>query len=174
MWEITEKYLMQVAKHIFIHRFVWCYLRVSIILLCKLKFLCFQPSFNLCLCWIPWPEHSFLYLDFSHASFTDLVHSIPCSSSRQQNHLLVINLSLSNWADPGSNLNKFPTKPSKTIIPPGKLEGNTVHKVHSTVSPKIVLWVTTNIKCLQSKKDWGYGIYLFFFRPSFDYSLYYS
>jgi hypothetical protein len=43
----------------------------------------------------------------------------------------------SSWADLGSDLNMFPTKPSKTIIPPSKLEGNAAHRVHNTVSSKI-------------------------------------
>jgi hypothetical protein len=147
---------MQVAKHVFIQIFAWFYLRVSVIFLCKLNFLCFQPSFDLHLRWIPWPEHSFLYLYFLHASFMDPVHSIPCSSIRKHNHLLVIILFLpTSWADPGSNMNRFPTKPSKTINRPSKPEGNTTHRVHYTVSPEITLWVTTNIKCLQSRKDWG-------------------
>jgi hypothetical protein len=30
-------------------------------------------------------------------------------------------------------------KASKTISPPGKLEGNAAHRVHCAVSPKIVL-----------------------------------
>jgi hypothetical protein len=45
--------------------------------------------------------------------------------------------SSSSWADPGSDLNKFPTKPSKTISPLGKPEGNIVHRVHNTVSPEV-------------------------------------
>jgi hypothetical protein len=48
----------------------------------------------------------------------------------------------SSWVDPGSDLNRFPTKPSKTIGPPGKPEGNTAHRVHNAVSPEIALWVT--------------------------------
>jgi hypothetical protein len=43
-----------------------------------------------------------------------------------------------SWSDPGSDLNRFPTKPSKTIGPPGKPEGNTTHRVHCAVSPEIV------------------------------------
>jgi hypothetical protein len=43
----------------------------------------------------------------------------------------------SSWVDPSSDLNRFPTKPSKTISPPGKPEGNVVHRVHNAVSPKI-------------------------------------
>jgi hypothetical protein len=35
---------------------------------------------------------------------------------------------ISSWADPGSDLNRFPTKPSTTIIPPGKLEGNVAQR----------------------------------------------
>jgi hypothetical protein len=31
----------------------------------------------------------------------------------------------------------IPTKPSKTISPPSKPEGNTMHRVHNSVSPKI-------------------------------------
>jgi hypothetical protein len=145
MQEITEKCLMQVAKNIFIQIFAWCYLRVSIILLRKINFLCFQPYFDLHLSWIPWHEHSFLYLHSLHASSMDPVHSIPCSSSRKQNHLLVLFLSSTSWADPCSYLNRFPTKPFKTIGPPGKPEGNTTHRVHCTVSPEIILWVIVGV-----------------------------
>jgi hypothetical protein len=65
--------------------------------------------------------------------------------------------STTSWVDPGSYLNRFPTKPSKTIGPPGKLEGNIAHKEHSATSPEIDLWVTANIKCLQYRNEWGYG-----------------
>jgi hypothetical protein len=51
------------------------------------------------------------------------------------NHLLVY--SLTSWADPSSDLNNFPRKPSKTIIPLGKPEGNTAHRLHNIVSPEI-------------------------------------
>jgi hypothetical protein len=40
--------------------------------------------------------------------------------------------------DPGFISLKVPTKP-KTIDPFGKPEGNTVHKMHCPVSPKIYL-----------------------------------
>jgi hypothetical protein len=53
--------------------------------------------------------------------------------------------------------NRFPTKPSKTIGPPGKPEGNTMHRVHYAVSPEIALWVTAMLKCLQSRNEWGSG-----------------
>jgi hypothetical protein len=33
----------------------------------------------------------------------------------------------------------FHQNPSKTILPPGKPEGNTVHRIHYAVSPEIVL-----------------------------------
>ena len=46
--------------------------------------------------------------------------------------------STSSWVDPGSDLNMFPTKPSKTIGLPGKPEGNVVHRVQNAVSLEIV------------------------------------
>jgi hypothetical protein len=67
-------------------------------------------------------------------------------------------LSFTSWADLGSYLNRFPTKPSKTIDPPGKPKGNTSHRVHCTVSPEIALWVTAILKFLQSMNDWGSGV----------------
>jgi hypothetical protein len=67
-----------------------------------------------------------------------------------------LDISFTSWADPGSDLNRFPTKPSKTISPPGKPEGNAAHRVHRTVSPKIDLWVTAILRCLQSRNEWGY------------------
>jgi hypothetical protein len=66
--------------------------------------------------------------------------------------------STSSWVDPGSDLNRFPTKPSKTIDPPGKPEGNAAHSAHNTVSPEIALWVTAMLKCLQSRNEWGSGV----------------
>jgi hypothetical protein len=72
--------------------------------------------------------------------------------------MLVYYSSFSSRVDPCSYLNRFPTKPSKTISPPGKLEGNTVHRVHCTVSPEIALWVTAILKFLQSRNEWGYGV----------------
>jgi hypothetical protein len=43
----------------------------------------------------------------------------------------------SSWVHPVSDLNRFPTKPSKTIGPPGKPEGNDAHRVHNAVSLEI-------------------------------------
>jgi hypothetical protein len=43
---------------------------------------------------------------------------------------------LDTWADLGSDLKGFQQNP-QTIGPLGKSEGNTTHKVHSVVSPKI-------------------------------------
>ena len=70
-----------------------------------------------------------------------------------------------SWADPGSNMNKLPTKPSKTIGPPGKPEGNTTHRVYCAVSLDIFLWLTTMLRCLQSRKEWGSGIATHLLRP---------
>jgi hypothetical protein len=107
MQKITEKYLMQVAKHVFIEIFARCNLRVFVVLLRKLKFFCPQPSSNLRLRWIPWPKNSLLCFHPPRFSSTDPIHSILCSSNWQWNHLLV------TWVHTGSNLNRFPTKPSK-------------------------------------------------------------
>jgi hypothetical protein len=79
--------------------------------------------------------------------------------------VLVINLSPYSWDDPGSDLNKFPIKPSKTIDSPGKLEGNIVHRMYYEFSPKIVLWVTEMIIFLQSRKEWGSRISINLLRP---------
>jgi hypothetical protein len=62
----------------------------------------------------------------------------------------------SSCDDPGSDLNMFPTKPSKIIGPPDKPEGNAMHIVHRTVSPKIALWVTAILRCLQSRNEWEF------------------
>jgi hypothetical protein len=82
-------------------------------------------------------------------------HPVPADNETISWLLLFLSTS---WADPGSDLNRFPTKPSKTIGPPGKPEGNTTHRMYCAVSPEIVLWVTAMLKCLQSRKEWGYGI----------------
>jgi hypothetical protein len=72
--------------------------------------------------------------------------------------VLVVTPSIYLLDDPSSYLNKFPTKPSKTIGPPGKLEGNTSHKMYYVVSPEIVLWVTSMLIFLQYRKygDMGF------------------
>jgi hypothetical protein len=57
-------------------------------------------------------------------------------------------------------MNRLPPNPSKTIVPLGKPEGNTLHRVYYAVSPEIVLWVNTMLKCLQYGNEWGYGIIL--------------
>jgi hypothetical protein len=73
--------------------------------------------------------------------------------------MLYINLSLpTSYFDPGLDMNRLPTNPSKTISPPGKLEGNIAHRVYCAVSPEIVLWVTTMLKFLQCGNEWGSGI----------------
>ena len=54
----------------------------------------------------------------------------------------------SSWFDPGLDLIKVPTKPSKTIDPLGKPEGNIVHRMYCRVSLEIALRVTRKIKCL--------------------------
>jgi hypothetical protein len=43
--------------------------------------------------------------------------------------VLGITLSIYFLANPSSDMNMFPTKPSKTIDPPGKPEGNATHKM---------------------------------------------
>jgi hypothetical protein len=50
-------------------------------------------------------------------------------------------------------MNKTLTKPSKTIGPPGKPEGNTTHMMHCTVSPEIDIWVVAMLRFLQSRKE---------------------
>jgi hypothetical protein len=70
-----------------------------------------------------------------------------------------------SWDDPRSDLNKLPTTPSKTIDPPGNPEGNTAHKVYCAVSHEIALWVTAMLRCLQSRKEWGYGIAIHLLKP---------
>jgi hypothetical protein len=72
--------------------------------------------------------------------------------------VLVINLSIYILVDPGSDMNMFPTKPSKTISPLGKPKGNATHKMYCAVSLEIVLLVTAMLRCLQFRKEWGSGI----------------
>ena len=79
--------------------------------------------------------------------------------------MLVITLSSYSWSEPSLDLNKFPTKPSKTIGPPGKLEGNTTHIMYRTVSLEIVLWVTAKLKCLHFGIEWGSMISFHILRP---------
>jgi hypothetical protein len=165
MHEIIEKHLMQVAKHVLVHIFARCYFRVFVILLRKLKLLGFQLDFNIHLHWIPWSEHSFLYFHCHRDSFTDPTHLIPYSSSRQRNHLLVINLSSYFLDDLGSDLNKITTNPFKSIGPLGKPKSNTTHRMFYAVSPEIVLWVTAMLRCLQYKKQWGSRISFHPLRP---------
>jgi hypothetical protein len=64
----------------------------------------------------------------------------------------------SYWVDLGSDLNRFLKKPSKTIDPPGKLEGNTMLSAHNTIPLEIALWVTAMLKFLESRNEWGYGV----------------
>jgi hypothetical protein len=45
--------------------------------------------------------------------------------------------------------------------PPGKLEGNDVHRRHHVVSHEIVVWVTAIPKSLQSRNEWGSGSVLY-------------
>jgi hypothetical protein len=56
--------------------------------------------------------------------------------------------------DPGSDLRSFQQKPSKTIGPPRKPEGNAAHRVYCAVSPEIALWVAEILKCLQPGNEW--------------------
>jgi hypothetical protein len=72
-------------------------------------------------------------------------------------HYWLLFSSFYSWADPGSDLNMFPTKPSKTIDPPRKPKGNTTHIMYCAVSPEIVLWVFAMLICFQFRKEWGYG-----------------
>jgi hypothetical protein len=88
------------------------------------------------------------------------------ASLHQDKFMLVVTPSLTNsLTDPGSDLNKLPTNPSKTIDPPGKPEGNTTHRVYYTVSPEIVLWVTAMLRCLHYRKEWGSRIAIHIFKP---------
>jgi hypothetical protein len=138
-------------------------------LLQKLKLLCFQPSFYLHLRWIPRFEQRLLYLHFMCDSFMDPTHSILCISSQQQNHLLVITLLFLLLGWPRFRSKQTSNKSSKTIGPPGKPEGNKTHKVYCAVSPEIVLWVTSMLKCLQSRNEWGSRI-VFCYPHSFNIS----
>jgi hypothetical protein len=63
-----------------------------------------------------------------------------------------------SWVDSGSYILWFPTKPSKTISPPRKPEGITVHGVHCAVSPEIILWVAAMIRLLHPGNEWRSGI----------------
>jgi hypothetical protein len=82
--------------------------------------------------------------------------------------MLSVGLFLSSfyfWDEPGSDLNKLPTNPSKTIGPPGKPEGNTTHRMCCAVSLEIVLGVTAMLICLQFRKEWGSVIAIHLLRP---------
>jgi hypothetical protein len=70
-----------------------------------------------------------------------------CSSSQKQNHLL------DAWADPGSDLKGFQQNP-QTIGPPGKPEGNVVHRVHNAVSPEIAYGGLQDSDVCSQGRDW--------------------
>jgi hypothetical protein len=55
-------------------------------------------------------------------------------------------------------MNRFSTKPSKTIDPPSRPERNVVRRSHNVVSPGVALWVTAMLKFLQSRNELGSGI----------------
>jgi hypothetical protein len=52
---------------------------------------------------------------------------------------LSLSLLISSWVEIDSYMNRFPTKPSKTIDPPGKPKGNATCKAHNVVSLAIDL-----------------------------------
>jgi hypothetical protein len=72
-------------------------------------------------------------------------------------HFVGLNLPSTSWSDQSSDLYRFPTKSSKTIDPPGKLEGKVVCSAHSVVSPEIALWVIAILKFLYSRNEGGSG-----------------
>jgi hypothetical protein len=86
--------------------------------------------------------------------YTVIIHVLLPRISSTQSHVVPLatepfvglNLSFTSWSDPGLDMIRVPTKPSKTIGPPGKPEGNTTHRVHCAVSPEIALWVTAILK----------------------------
>jgi hypothetical protein len=51
-----------------------------------------------------------------------------------------------SWSDPCSYLIRVPKEPSKTISPPVKPEGKTMHRVHCPISREMDLWVTAMLK----------------------------
>jgi hypothetical protein len=77
--------------------------------------------------------------------------------NQQTEPFVGLNISFTSWSNPSLDLNRFPTKPFKTIGPRGKIEENTTHRVHCAVSLKTYLWVTAMLKCLQSRNGWGSG-----------------
>jgi len=70
-------------------------------------------------------------------------------------------------------MNRFPTKPSKTIVLLGKPEGNTIHRMYCPVSLEIVLWVAARLKYLQPRKESGSRIVTDLSQALTDYSIYY-
>jgi hypothetical protein len=77
-----------------------------------------------------------------------LVHTYDTITIILSSYWLILSLLTSSRVDQGLDLKRFPTKPSKTIDPPGKPESNTAHRVHNAVSPMIDLWVNEIPKCL--------------------------
>jgi hypothetical protein len=64
------------------------------------------------------------------------------------------------WADPGSDLKGFQQNP-QTIDPPGKPEGNTVHRVHNAVSPEIAYGGLQDSDVCSQGRDWECEVCLF-------------
>jgi hypothetical protein len=107
-----------------------------------------QPSIS-SFCGVPLSQHSLLMAQWS-SGFTHyfLMHSIsstqsslvPLNTTTKPFVGLLLNYPLPTIfiVDPGFISSRVPTKP-KTITPSSKLEGNTVHKMHYVVSPKIAL-----------------------------------
>jgi hypothetical protein len=56
-------------KQVLVQIFAQCYIRIFVILLCKFKILCFQPPFDLRLCWVPRSKHSIFISSFSACFF---------------------------------------------------------------------------------------------------------
>jgi hypothetical protein len=98
--------------------------------------------------------HFYIFILFMILSRIPLTQSCVVLANNITIFWLLISLP-TYWADPGLDLNKLPTNPSKTIDPSGNPEGNTTHKVYCAVSLEIVLWVAAMLRCLQSSKDVG-------------------
>jgi hypothetical protein len=105
------------------------------------------------------PFYSFILRSFLPQIPSTQSYAVP--SGNETIYWLNFSLLTSSWVDLGLDINKFPTKPSKTINPPSKPEGNVAQSAHGVVSPKIALWVVAMIKFLQYRNEWGSGVFFY-------------
>jgi hypothetical protein len=147
MWKFTEKSLMNISEYIPLQILAQFILRFSIVFLWKIELFCCHPLFNPLFSWVLWSERPLIIL-----------HSLHCYSQQVPSNLFFW-VPASNkticWrflADPSSTLG-FQQNP-KNHRPFWRLEGNTTHKVHNAVSPKMAYgWLHDLDVCNHGRDD---------------------